>query len=79
MDVAIPYLEKAVSLFAGDKTADPVKPSWGHDEAYLHLGMAYKAQGETEKAKECLKKALALNPGLGWAKSLLASLEKGRY
>lgn len=78
IDVAIPYLEKAVSLFAGETAVDPIKPSWGRDEAHLHLGMAYKAKGETAKAIEWLKKALALNPDLGLAKSLLASLEKGR-
>jgi len=76
--LAIPYLEKAISLFAGETAVDPIKPSWGRDEAHLHLGMAYKAKGDTEKAKEWLKKALALNPDLGLAKSLLASLEKGR-
>jgi tetratricopeptide (TPR) repeat protein len=78
VDKAIPYLEKAISLFAGETDIDPIKPSWGRDEAHLHLGMAYKAKGDTEKAKEWLKKALALNPDLGLAKSLLASLEKGR-
>jgi tetratricopeptide (TPR) repeat protein len=78
MDKALPYLEKAISLFEGEEAADPVKPSWGHDEVCLYLGMAYKAQGDTEKAKEWLKKALALNPGLGRAKDLLASLEKAR-
>ena len=77
VDVAIPYLEKAITLFAGETAVDPIKPSWGRDEAHLHLGMAYKAKGETEKAKEWLKKALAINPELGWAKSLLTSLEKG--
>jgi len=77
-DKAVPYLEKAISLFATEPAADPIKPSWGRDEAYLYLGMAYKAKGDTEKAKECLKTALAMNPALGRAKSLLASLEKGR-
>jgi tetratricopeptide (TPR) repeat protein len=78
VDAAIPCLEKAIALFAGEMAADPVKPSWGRDEAHLHMGMACKAKGETEKAKEWLKKALAINPDLGWAKSLLASLDKGR-
>jgi tetratricopeptide (TPR) repeat protein len=75
---AIPYLEKAVELFEKESPTDPVKPSWGHDEAYAFLGSAYKTIGNTGKAREMVQKALALNPGSSFAQRILESLDKSQ-
>lgn len=73
---ALEFLEKAASLFEKETVADPIKPSWGKDEAYTYLGMVYKKKNELAKAREMLMKALAVNPDFGLAKSELAAMEK---
>jgi Tfp pilus assembly protein PilF len=52
-----------------------MKPSWGKDEAYTFLGMAYNQKGETEKAREYLKKALAINPDNDFTKEELKKIK----
>ncbi len=44
--------------------------------AYVWLGQALGKRKETEKAREHFQKALTIYPNSGWAKSLLASLQK---
>lgn len=73
-DAAIKTLSRCVELFEKEDIHDPVKPSWGEDEAYTFLGMAYNQKGETDKAKEAFKKALELNPDYGLAKKELSKL-----
>lgn len=75
-DAAIRSLTKSIELFANEDVKDPVKPSWGEDEAYTFLGMAYNQKGETEKAKEAFHKALEINPEFGLAKDELKKIEK---
>ena len=75
---AIPSLAKALELFEKENVVDPLKSGWGHDECLLQLGLAYKMSNDVPKAREFLNKALRLNPDLGYAKTLLESLDKTR-
>jgi len=75
-DNAIESLNKAATLFEKEIVKDPLQPSWGKEEAYAYLGIAYKQKKDMEKAKEMLKKALEINPEFGLAKKELISLEK---
>ena len=75
-NAAIKYLSRSLELFKKEDIQDPVKPSWGEDEAYTFLGVAYTKIGETEKAREAFKSALKINPEFGMAKSELEKLEK---
>jgi tetratricopeptide (TPR) repeat protein len=75
-DNAMASLNKAVGLFEKDVVKDPLKPSWGKEEAYTYLGLAYKQKKDFGKAKEMLKKALEVNPEFGLAKKELSGLEK---
>jgi imidazolonepropionase-like amidohydrolase len=75
-DAAISSLTKSIELFEKEDIQDPVKPSWGEDEAYTFLGMAYNQKGETEKAREAFKKALEINPEFGLAKDEQKKIEK---
>lgn len=73
---AIETLSRSVELFATEKVEDPIKPSWGKEEALTFLGMAYEQTGEKEKAKELYQKALNVNPEFGLAISNLENLKK---
>jgi tetratricopeptide (TPR) repeat protein len=75
-DKAITSLVKAISLFAQENVTDPMKPSWGHEEAHTYLAMAYIQKKEIGKARESLKKALEINPDFGLARNELAKLNK---
>lgn len=75
-DKAVPPLTKAADLFEREVIRDPLKPSWGKEEAMTYLAMAYKQKKDYEKARELLKKALEANPEFGLAKKELSSLEK---
>jgi tetratricopeptide (TPR) repeat protein len=75
-DRAIESLSKAVALFEKETVKDPLRPSWGKDEALTFLGMAYAKKNEAERARECFRKALAVNPAFGLAKSELAKIDK---
>lgn len=75
-DNAIEPLIKAVGLFDKEVVIDPLKPSWGKEEAFTYLGLAYKQKKDYKKAKEMLKKALEVNPEFGLAMKELSGLEK---
>jgi len=75
-DVAIKSLTKSVGLFEKEKVDNPIKPSWGKDEAYTFLGMAYNQKGDVKKAEEFFKKALDVNPELGLTREELKKIEK---
>lgn len=75
-DTAIKTLTKALACFEKEKIEDPMKPSWGKDEAYAYLGMAYRQKGDSEKARESFMRALEINPDFGYAKKQLNSLEE---
>ncbi len=75
-DNAMEFLKKSVNLFEKENIKDPIKPSWGKEEAYTFLGMAYKQKNEFDQAKKFLKKALEINPEFGMAARELAGIEK---
>lgn len=75
-DAAIQSLTKAVELFEAEKVDNPVKPSWGKEEAYTFLGMAYRQKGDIKKAVELLNRALEVNPEFGLAHEELNKLKK---
>jgi tetratricopeptide (TPR) repeat protein len=75
-DAAIKTLNHCVELFEKEEIIDPVKPSWGEEEAYTFLGMAHSQKGETEKAEEFYRKALQINPDYGLAKEELRKMKK---
>jgi len=75
-DNAMEFLNKSVNLFEKESIKDPIKPSWGKEEAYTFLGMAYKQKNEYVTAKKLLKKALEINPEFGMASRELAEIEK---
>lgn len=77
-DAAIQSLTKAVELFDKETVDNPVEPSWGKEEAYTFLGMAYKQKGDIKKAGELFSKALEVNPKFGLAHEELSKLEKNR-
>ena len=69
--------QRAAELFAQEEPTDPIRPVWGHREAYAWLGIAYQNQGELESARAAFEKALEIDPDFGWVKDwLLPELEK---
>ena len=69
--------QRAAELFAQEEPTDPIRPVWGHREAYAWLGIAYQGQGELESARAAFEKALEIDPDFGWVKYwLLPELEK---
>jgi len=75
-DRALESLAKAVALFEKEAVKDPLRPSWGRDEALTYLGMAHIKKNDVNRARECFRKALAVNPAFGLAKSELAKIDK---
>jgi tetratricopeptide (TPR) repeat protein len=75
-DTAIKTLNKAVELFEKENITDPLLPSWGKDEAFTFLGMAYAQKENYDDAKRFLKKALETNPENSLAREELGKLEK---
>jgi imidazolonepropionase-like amidohydrolase/tetratricopeptide (TPR) repeat protein len=75
-DIAIKTLGKSIELFEEEKVEDPVKPSWGKDEAYTFMGMAHNQKGNKDKAAEFFTKALEVNPEFGMARDELAKIKK---
>lgn len=74
-DNALPLLQSAVELFDKDKSADPIKPSWGKEEALTMLAGIFKQKGEKDRALACLTEALAANPRYGLARRMLQELQ----
>jgi imidazolonepropionase-like amidohydrolase len=75
-DAAIKSLNNCVELFEKEEITDPLKPSWGEEEAYTFLGMAYNKKGEKGIAEEFYRKALQINPNYGLAKEELRKMKK---
>ena len=67
-DAAIKSLSQSVELFEKENIEDPMLPSWGKDEAYTFLAMAYSQKGDKDKAAELFQKALEINPEFKMAK-----------
>jgi tetratricopeptide (TPR) repeat protein len=66
-DNAISFLNKAIELFENEIVKDSLYPEWGHEEAYVYLGLCYKQKKEYSKAREAFNNALKVNPQFGWA------------
>jgi len=47
---AIEFLSKSVNLFEKENIKNPILPSWGKEEPYTFLGIAYKQKKEYDKA-----------------------------
>jgi tetratricopeptide (TPR) repeat protein len=73
---ALEFLEKSAALFETENVRDPLKPSWGKEEAYSYLGRIYGQHKDYDKAKSFLTKALAVNPHFGMAQAELQNLSK---
>jgi tetratricopeptide (TPR) repeat protein len=63
---ALEELKKAVVLYEKEKVLNPVYPQWGHDEAYVWIGIIYKEMEQLEDAEQAWKKGLEINPQNGW-------------
>ena len=68
---AITKLEQALELFAKEEIRDLFQPSWGYDEACVHLGIMRQETGDPEGARQAFVKALEVNPNNGWVKDHL--------
>ena len=75
-DAAVKTLTKSVELFEKENIQDPLLPSWGKDEAYTFLAIAYSQKGEKDKAEELFQKALEINPEFMMARDELGKLKK---
>ncbi|MBN2244804.1 MAG: tetratricopeptide repeat protein [Candidatus Aminicenantes bacterium] len=75
-DAATKTLGRSVELFAKENITEGYLPSWGKEEAYTFLGMAYSQKGEKEKAKEMYTRALAVNPEFGLAAGELRKIKE---
>ena len=73
---AIEFFNKSINSFEKEHIEDPIKPSWGKEEAYLYLGLAYKQIKEYDKAKAHMKKSLEINPDYGYAAIELSKIKK---
>ena len=51
-------------------------PSWGKDEAYTFLAMAYSQKGDKDKAAELFQKALEINPEFKMAEDEFEKIKK---
>jgi len=75
-DRSIETLQKSAGLFEKEQVKDPALPSWGKDEAYTFLGMAYSQKGDNGKASEYFQKALEVNPENRLARDELKKIKK---
>lgn len=75
-DKAIKTLSRSVELFDKENIEEEFMPSWGKEEAYTFLGMAYIQKGNSEKAKDMFTKALEINPDFALAAEELKKIEE---
>ena len=67
-------LQRALQLFARDPNRSP-QPVWGHVDAYIWLGIAFREQDRPAEARQAWGEALARMPGHRWVTDeLLPSL-----
>lgn len=68
---ALDGFREAVRLFEKEDVAEPLRPQWGHEEAYAWIGIAHMQAGRQAEAREAFEKALQINPDYGWVESAL--------
>ena len=74
---AFEKFKKAARLAEQETVKDPLKPNWGHADAYAWIGIAHMNEERYDQAKAAFENALDVNPDYGWVKSvLLPKLEK---
>ena len=66
--LAVKALDKAIADYAEDKSSGY---HWGLAEAYVWRGVAQMELGETDKALNDWRSAIAIEPDFYWARSLL--------
>ena len=74
---ALEKFKKATRLAEQESVNDPLKPSWGHAEAYAWIGIAHMNAERYDQARTAFEKALQINPDYGWVRyRLLPRLKK---
>ena len=62
----------AAELFASEEATDPMHPGWGHSDAYIWMGIAYRDWKDRDAARAAFEKALEIDPDNRWAREMLA-------
>ena len=76
---AMPQFERAIALFALQKSDDPNALDWGRADAEIWAGRCQLKLGEPQLAKAHYERALAIDPDNVWvSKVLLPAAEKER-
>lgn len=65
------YFKQAIAYFDSLHTENLIYPDWGHEEAYVWLGIYYRDNENKETALKHFKKALEINPDYNWVKYVL--------
>jgi hypothetical protein len=73
---ALAQLNMATQEFDASPATSTDVPGWGHAEAYLAMGRAVQARGDTVGARNWIEKSLLAAPDYKAAQKQLASLEK---
>jgi tetratricopeptide (TPR) repeat protein len=73
---AMGQLDRATHEFEASPATRIDIPGWGHAEAYLAMGRALQARGDTVGARNWIEKSLIAAPDYKAAQRQLASLEK---
>ena len=73
---ALAQLNMATQEFDASPATSTDVPGWGHAEAYLAMGRAVQARGDTVGARNWIEKSLLAAPDYKAAHKQLASLEK---
>lgn len=68
---AMKEFRRSARLFDEERIDDPLRPDWGHEEAYTWLGIAYMEGGDYADAEEAFEQALEANPEFGWVQDVL--------
>ncbi len=61
-------INEAILIFETERIEHPFLPKWGHDQAYLRLGIIYMDRGDLSEARGAFERALELNPDFGRVK-----------
>lgn len=67
-DNALEGFKKAAKLFEEKEDSDPLQPQWGHEEAYVWIGIAHAEEERYAAARTAFERALEINPDYGWVK-----------
>ena len=68
---ALRKFKKAARLAEQESVDDPLRPSWGHAEAYAWIGLAHLKADRYQKARTAFETSLSINPTNGWVRHVL--------